>query len=72
MLLFNNKSLDIKDFPKGNILENDYTLLKSLKGTIKISAEKIFQQGFFNPDSPNISDSNNKGTKFKSLTDYSK
>jgi len=70
MVLFSNRSIDFRSFPKDNILENDYLLFSKLKGTVLISSRKIYQQGFFNKESKNVSDSNNKESKFKSLSDY--
>lgn len=72
MLLFKNSCLDIKKFPKGNIIENDFELLKLLSGNIKCSSKHIYQQGFFHKEYPNISDTENKNPKFTSLNDYAK
>lgn len=72
MLLFKNSCLKMLDFPKGNYLENDFEIFKALSGTVEINATSIYQQGFFNKGSVNISDKNIKESKFKSLKDYIK
>lgn len=70
MLLFKNSSLDIEKFPKGNWIENDYILFENLKGDVKCSSKKLYQQGWNEKGTVNISDSKNKDSKFKSLADY--